>query len=76
MEAQHAVHDADTGVYESASGCGAGTSLVDCNGYIEGQIDDCSGITTTPQGTYHKNYGTFFDGDICKAVCCTFDGAM
>merc|ERR1712228_386752 len=88
VDADWAVENKKLGVWESVVGCTKNSggmdfdfgSIVDCNGYIDDQIDECDA-----KKSYKKNFGTYYDGDLCKAqssspeiraqaVCCTFTG--
>merc|ERR1719384_579792 len=86
VDADWAVENKAKGLYESVVGCAKNAggmnydhgSIVDCSGYIDDQIDECDA-----KKSYKKNYGSYYDGDLCKAqssspeiraqaVCCTF----
>ena len=81
-EADSALFDSSGGFYESAAGCIDGETMTDCNGYIDEQIDECTGS----KGPKYELYGYYFDGTwdtTCKArantdkvraqaVCCTW----
>jgi len=86
VDADWAVENSKLGLWESVVGCskqGGGMSydhgeLTDCSGYLDDQIDECD-----EKKSMKKNYGSYYDGDLCKAqssskeiraqaVCCTF----
>ena len=81
-ESDSASYDSMGAFYESAAGCLDGETMTDCNGYIDEQIDECTGS----KGTKYEFYGYYFDGTwdtTCKArantdkvraqaVCCTW----
>jgi len=86
VDSDWAVYNKGKGLYESVVGCAKDTggfdydhgALVDCSGFINGQIDECE-----EKKSIKKNYGSYYDGELCKAqsssqeiraqaVCCTY----
>merc|ERR1712204_150070 len=88
VEADWSVYNLGKGLYESVIGCSkdGGSdqfdlgALVDCSGYLDDQMDV---LCSDEVHGKRKNYGTFYDGELCKAqsssneiraqaVCCTY----